>query len=234
MAETRKGLGDRLDNLIGVFSPERAARRLAFRNAMRIGASHYRGSRQTRISYNWIVGQESADASMDGELQTLRNRSRDLNRNNPVAAGITHNKVPGQYKRLYLLDEDVDLVRSLPRGLPKAFFFRHEARRGLPTAKQGRFGKDYMYTWWRRACENLGIKGVDLYGGTRHSTVTALGERFTPEEIMGDGSGHTTNKAFARYYQIRADQRRAISAHARPAHHLHIDLVQGKKGKKLK
>ena len=35
------------------------------------------------------------------------------------------------------------------------------------------FGKDYFYKWWKKACTNLGIDGVDLYGGTRHSTATA-------------------------------------------------------------
>ncbi|MGD8387353.1 MAG: hypothetical protein PVG49_09425, partial [Desulfobacteraceae bacterium] len=158
-------------------------------------------------------------------LELIHVREEDIDLENGLVV-ITHNKVPNQYKRLYLLEEDVALVRSMPRGLPKAYFFRHEHRRGLPTVKLGRFGKDYLYTWWKRACKGLGIKDVDLYGGTRHSTVTALGERFTPEEIMGDGSGHTTNKAFARYFQIRAEQRRAVSAHARPAHYLHLKKEQ--------
>jgi len=88
MATDRKTLGERIDGLVAVFSPERAARRAAHRKAMR-QLAHYRGSRKTRLSYNWATGQESADAAMDGELQTLRDRSRDLNRNNPVAAGLT-------------------------------------------------------------------------------------------------------------------------------------------------
>ncbi len=41
-----------------------------------------------------------------------------------------------------------------------------------------------------------------MYGGTRHSTVTALGKELTPEEIRA-GSLHKTNKAFERYFQSK-------------------------------
>ena len=51
------------------------------------------------------------------------------------------------------------------------------------------FGPKYFKKWWDKACENLGIKGVDLYGGTKHSTATALGELHTPEEIKRGGTG---------------------------------------------
>ena len=54
-----------------------------------------------------------------------------------------------------------------------------------------------------------GIGGVDLYGGTRHSTVTALRQVATPEEIK-NATFHSTNKAFERYFQIKADDARSI------------------------
>ena len=54
-----------------------------------------------------------------------------------------------------------------------------------------------------KACDNLGIKGVDLYGGTKHSTATAPGEFLTPEEIKRGGTGSASNKAFERYFQPR-------------------------------
>ena len=50
---------------------------------------------------------------------------------------------------------------------------------------------------------SLGIEGVDLYGGTRHSTVTSLREYFSPEEIKGSRTLHTTNRAFDRYFQFQ-------------------------------
>lgn len=122
---------------------------------------------------------------------------------------ITHNKVQGQYRRVYLLEEDVEAIKALPRGFPQMYFFRHEKGKKGQTAGK-RFGKDYFYQWWRKACANLGIKGVDLYGGTRHSTVTALDGVLTPEQIM-EGTDHRTNKAFARYFQGKANQRRDVA-----------------------
>lgn len=71
-----------------------------------------------------------------------------------------------------------------------------------------KFGNRYFYKWWKTACANLGIEGVDLYGGTRHSTTTALRELFSPEEIRRSGTLHTTNKAFDRYLQVKPDDAR--------------------------
>ena len=73
-----------------------------------------------------------------------------------------------------------------------------------------RFGNRYFYKWWKKACKNLGIEGVDLYGGTRHSTVTELREVFSPEEIRRSGTLHTTNKAFDRYLQIKTEDARSV------------------------
>jgi hypothetical protein len=50
-----------------------------------------------------------------------------------------------------------------------------------------------------RACTELGVTGVSLYPGTKHSTVTARGGILTPEEIKRGGTGHQTNAAFERY-----------------------------------
>ena len=75
------------------------------------------------------------------------------------------------------------------------------------------FGPKYFKKWWDKACENLGIKGVDLYGGTKHSTATALGELHTPEEIKRGGTGSATNKAFERYFQPRrAESAKVVSS----------------------
>lgn len=104
-------------------------------------------------------------------------------------------------KLVPLIDEDIEILSSFPKGLPNIFFFRHtSATKGC---KSGiKFGPRYLYKWWKKACENLGIIDVDLYGGTRHSSVIALTEYATPEQIRA-GTMHTTNKAFERYYQVR-------------------------------
>jgi hypothetical protein len=48
------------------------------------------------------------------------------------------------------------------------------------------------------------IEGVDLYGGTRHSTVTALAKEVA-EKNAKKASGHDTSAAFYRYYQYQDD-----------------------------
>ncbi|MBW2042849.1 MAG: hypothetical protein JRI76_12595 [Deltaproteobacteria bacterium] len=102
-------------------------------------------------------------------------------------------------KIIFLLEEDYRILKQIPRGLPDLYFFRHE--KGIKGCKGGqKFGEKYLYKWWKKACAELGIHDVDLYGGTRHSTVTAAGEHFTPEQIK-QATGHATNKAFERYFQ---------------------------------
>ncbi len=79
--------------------------------------------------------------------------------------------------------------------MPELPFFRHV--KGVSGVKAGApFGEAYFYKWWKRACENLddlNVHDVDLYGGTRHSTVVAMREFASPEEIRR-GTMHSTNK----------------------------------------
>jgi integrase len=116
---------------------------------------------------------------------------------------IRHNKEK-KPKIVPLLDEDIELVKSLPRGLPHLYFFRHAKRKGVKICKAGRFGKDYLYKWWKVACGNLGIAGIDLYGGTRHSSARALREYYSPEQIK-KATMHSTNIAFERYFRVELD-----------------------------
>lgn len=98
-----------------------------------------------------------------------------------------------------MLDVDMKLINELPVGMPELPFFLHGSK--VQGCRPGQpFGEKYLYKWWKRACENLGIEGVDLYGGTRHSSATALKSALTPEQIKS-GTMHTTNKAFERYFQ---------------------------------
>jgi integrase len=118
-------------------------------------------------------------------------------------------------KLVPLVPEDVEAIRSLPRGLPHLPFFRHG--RGIKGCREGQpFGEKYLYKWWTKACGKLGIQGVDLYGGTRHSSAMALREFRTPEEIRR-ATMHSTNKAFERYFRVEADDLRAIYSQSRPS-----------------
>ena len=77
-----------------------------------------------------------------------------------------------------------------------------------------------------RACKNVGVEGVDLYGGKRHSTLTALGEFLSPEEVKR-GSLHKTNKALERYLQGKARYAKKVSAQV-------LKMQEEKKGKVIK
>ena len=77
--------GNVVDNAISVIAPIYGARR----RAARFASSYFQGAKSSRLTNNWSTGQESVDSAIYSDLQVLRNRSRDLNRNNPIAAGIT-------------------------------------------------------------------------------------------------------------------------------------------------
>ena len=135
------------------------------------------------------------------ELIQVKEKEIDLNLG---YINITHNK-ERKPKIVPLTEEDVQLIKSFPRGLPALFYFRHE--KGYLAGKQ--FGKDLLYSYWRRACKNLGIEGIDLYGGTKHSTVKGMREFFRPDEIK-QGTGIVSNKAFERYFQHEFEDERRI------------------------
>ena len=136
-------------------------------------------------------------------------------------------------KTVPLIEEDIEILRSLPRGLPDLYFFRHNSGRGGVRPGQ-RFGKKYLYKWWKKACEKLGVEGVDLYGGTRHSSARALRKYRSPEEIKR-ATMHKTNKAFERYFQIELEDVRNIYAETKePAPKVHRNSGQAGKNKLLK
>lgn len=84
-------------------------------------------------------------------------------------------------------------------GLPHVPFFRHTTGKGHRT-NDGGFGAKIFWANWKRACANLGIENLDLYGGTRHTTATEL-SRIAGHDNTKKASGHLTNKAFDRYCQ---------------------------------
>ncbi len=132
-----------------------------------------------------------------GELISIKEKDIDL------LEGIV--SVPGsklrEVKKVHLLDEDINILKILQPGNPEQYFFRHP--KGISGAKEGsQFGPRYLYKWWKKACANLGIEGVDLYGGTKHSSAVAIEKDGTPEQIRYI-SENLSNKAFDRYFQLQ-------------------------------
>ena len=60
----------------------------------------------------------------------------------------------------------------------------------------------------------MGVRKVDLYGGTRHSSAIDLRKRHSPEAVKR-ATMHGTNEAFDRYLQVTGDELRALYADTR-------------------
>lgn len=72
-----------VDKVIAYFSPKRAFERERFRQAARLS---YEGAKSGRRTDGWISGTGDANTEIQAALVNLRNRSRDLVRNNPYAS----------------------------------------------------------------------------------------------------------------------------------------------------
>jgi integrase len=113
-----------------------------------------------------------------------------------------------RFKSVPILPDDIEALSSFPRSLPSVSFFRHGG--GISGVAEGEsYGLKYFYKWWVKACANLDIAGVDLYGGTRHSSARAARAYRTPEEIKR-AMMTRTNKAFERYFDIEDQDVRDI------------------------
>lgn len=108
---------------------------------------------------------------------------------------------------VFLWPDDVEEIKAMPRGLPDLLFFRHPANKRAEAGQP--FGQRFLYKIWVQACKNLGYMRTetrpitDLYAGTRHSTITALGELYDRNKVK-EMTGHRTNKALDRYLQVEA------------------------------
>ncbi len=110
------------------------------------------------------------------------------------------NKAP-KVVSIKLLDYHVEEIRKLKKVFPATggvLFFRHPENSRFPNMP---LGKDQLYRHWKKACKEFGIEDLDLYGGTRHSSTTAIGKAMGKTRAR-DFSGHDTNEAFDRYCQI--------------------------------
>jgi len=76
-----------LDRTISAISPSWALKRQMLRRAML--SSAYKGASQSRLRNNWTVFGSDESTPADTELALLRDRSREANRNDPIASGAT-------------------------------------------------------------------------------------------------------------------------------------------------
>jgi lambda family phage portal protein len=76
-----------VDNVVQIFSPQAAAKRKYFRYISRKMFGSYRGAEIGRLRGSWLPGGGSADEDLLPNLDKLRERSRDLVRNDGIASG---------------------------------------------------------------------------------------------------------------------------------------------------
>jgi integrase len=136
-------------------------------------------------------------------IEMMRLKEKDINVNGFFVLSPEDTK-EGKLKQVPMLPEDIAFFESLPKGDPEQPFFRWDSY--YSGAKAGeKFGIGLLRRHWHIARKELGIKPVDLYGGTRHTTVTALAQGgHTKYQIKEYATGHTTNKAFDRYMCVDA------------------------------
>jgi len=104
--------------------------------------------------------------------------------------------------RIRLLEYHIDEIRKLKKSFPATEnmpFFRHTVKSGKKADTP--LSENYLYKQWKKACADLKIYDLDLYGGTRHSTTTAIALELGKNSAR-KFSGHHTDKAFDRYCQI--------------------------------
>ena len=142
-----------------------------------------------------------------GEMQSLSEGQVDRQRGILI---VPHPKEK-RAKIIPLIEEDLEIVRSLPLAFDSALpFFRHEDGRGGTHFGQP-FGGTRLYHAWREACRRLGVDGVSLYPGTKHSTAMGLRALLTPEEIRSM-TLHSTSAAFNRYFQTSGEALRQLQS----------------------
>jgi lambda family phage portal protein len=82
-----------LDKVIGYLDPIRARQRLAARVHLALAGGYSGASRSKRSLSQWMTGGRDADSDILWDLPTLRDRSRDLLRNSPLACGAVNTVV---------------------------------------------------------------------------------------------------------------------------------------------
>lgn len=128
-----------------------------------------------------------------------RIREEDIDRRNRVI--WIRDPKAGEPYQLPLTKTDLEALMKFLPGTSDAPFFRH------PTG--GQYSEHHLYRAWKAACARLGVEGVDLYGGTRHSSVQALRFTHSPEQIRW-ATMHRTSRAFERYFRMSPEDLRAV------------------------
>lgn len=133
----------------------------------------------------------------------------DINRTEGTIVIRNHKTSSRHPKVVKLIQEDATIVAGLPRAIPGLRFFRH---------KDGsNFGSSLLSRIWKRNSKAAGVKGVTLYGGTRHTSAIALyrDAGLSPEEIKRAG-GWRSMASYDRYFGLDIDDIAVVHQAASP------------------
>lgn len=132
--------------------------------------------------------------------EDIRRLNEDSLDNNGWLTITDPTKFKNNFKRIHLHPDHLIAWKTLNKkfpALPGAPFFRN-----IETGEV--IGKNKLSRWWNKACALVGLEGVSLYAGTKHTTATETAKNFGKEKARS-ASG-LTNKAFDRYCQAEGDE----------------------------
>lgn len=112
-------------------------------------------------------------------------------------------KKKNKFKYVRLHEDHVALWNDLKGRFPGSAelpFFRHHGKVRGSCQSNMVFGEHMFSNAWDRACKIMGIEGVPLYPGTKHTTATETAKLMGAERAM-QATG-LSNKAFDRYCQV--------------------------------
>lgn len=119
-----------IDRAVNYFSPERGVRRRYARTILAMTGGYSGGSKTRRGLKEWNPTGGSADTDINWDLPTLRDRSRDLTRNNPLAGGAIHTAVNNVVGPGLRLNSRIDF-KALGMSKEQAKEFEERAERGF-------------------------------------------------------------------------------------------------------
>ena len=136
----------------------------------------YEGALVSRLTADWVTSSTSADAEIDGSLVRLRNRSRQLLRDNPYVQAARRAIVTNVIGRGIRMQSRVPMVRG-------------GGRLDRPT-------NDRIEAWWRRYCrkEHIHAAGKLSFARILRQSMAAVPEsgevfiRLVPQEFGGSGT----------------------------------------------
>jgi integrase len=99
-------------------------------------------------------------------------------------------------------DEFLEIIRSVPRSINENDYI-FKGKNG------GAIGANVLTRAWNDACKLARVKGVTLYQGTKHSTLSNLGRTASDSQLI-KLTGHTNVRVIRRYSRSNLNDIRAL------------------------